>query len=92
MEIKTWVNNIVNGPTGFKVQEDREYIVYHDREIGVAEFVIRCLANPACDGSQQIIDSIIERRAELGCAAFGLSAVSRNPPPPVTCLESRQRH
>lgn len=49
---------------GFKAHEDLEMVIYHDRDIGVAEWVIRCLANPNSDGSQNVIDSIIGQRVK----------------------------
>lgn len=65
MDIPSFITRIVNGPGGFKVQEDREFIVYPDREVGLAGFVVRCLANPQCEGSQEVLDAILARRAKV---------------------------
>lgn len=66
MDIPSFIEEIINGVGGFKVQEDREFVIYPDREVGVAGFIIRCLANPQCKGSQEVLDAIIARRAKVG--------------------------
>ncbi|QMW05365.1 hypothetical protein [Spirosoma foliorum] len=65
MDVNEFTERIINGDTGFKVWEDREWVVFKDREKGIADFVIRCLANPHCEGSQEVLDAINERRKEL---------------------------
>lgn len=62
MKIEDWIENVINGATGFKTFETREFVVFDDREIGVAEFVIRSLANPFCDGSDKVLGQILEQR------------------------------
>lgn len=34
------------------------------RDEAVAQFVIRCLANPDCEGSREMLDAIIDHRAD----------------------------
>jgi hypothetical protein len=63
--ITKWIKRIVNGAGGFKVQEDREFILYADREAGVAEFVLRALANPRCEGSKEVVEAICKHRGDL---------------------------
>lgn len=58
-----WVKRIIKGASGFLVFEDREFVVFRDgREVGVAEFVINCLANPQCEGSKEVLDAILQHR------------------------------
>ena len=62
-EISEWCKRIITGPAGFISYEDHEWPIWHvPREQAIAEWVIRCLANPADKGSEMVIDSIIERR------------------------------
>lgn len=63
VDISEFVERIINGPTGLAVMEDREFMVHHkpDRII-TAEFVIRCLANPLCEDSGAVLQSIMRRR------------------------------
>jgi len=61
-KIEDWIDNVIEGPAGFKSWEEHEFVVHHkSREYSIAAWVIRCLANPECEGSQMVIDSIIER-------------------------------
>ena len=39
-------DEITNGAGGFKVWEDREFVVHTDRDRAIVEWTIRCLANP----------------------------------------------
>jgi hypothetical protein len=39
-------DEITNGAGGFKVFEDREFVVHTDRDRAIVEWTIRCLANP----------------------------------------------
>lgn len=60
--IEEFADRIVNGGGGFKCMEDREFCIFPDREVAVAEFVIRCLANPECEGSEDVLNAIINWR------------------------------
>ncbi len=63
MDINNWVKRIIKGPAGFDVWEDRECVIFHhSREEGIAEFVLRCLANPNCEGSDKVLDAIMQER------------------------------
>lgn len=58
--------DIIQGVGGLHDYERYELAVPNfDRDICVAIFVIKCLANPKCDGSQEILNLILERRKEL---------------------------
>lgn len=62
-EIGAWCKEIIDGAGGFISYEEHELVIWHiSRERAVAEWVIRCLANPDNEGSQMVIDSIIKRR------------------------------
>ena len=64
MDINDWINRVIKGPTGFEIWEDRECVIFHNsREEGIAAFVIRCLANPLCDGSKEVLEAILEQRS-----------------------------
>lgn len=66
MDINSWVNRVIKGIGGFESWEDHEGVIFHtSREEGIAEFVIRCLANPSCEGSDKVIEAIIEQREKL---------------------------
>ena len=65
MEIDEWVNRIINGTGGFKSWEDHEIVIHNSREESIAAFVVRCLANPACEGSKEVLDLIAENRHRL---------------------------
>ena len=63
MDINEWINRVIKGPTGFETLEDRECVIFHkSREEGIAEFVIRCLANQLCEGSKEVLEAIYEQR------------------------------
>lgn len=64
--ITGWVNNIIKGPSGFSVCENREIMVHPDgREISVAEWVLRCLSNPECKDSEKVLEAITKHRDGL---------------------------
>ena len=63
MEIEDFIQRIINGTGGFKTCEEYEIMVHHiDRETSIASWVIRCLANPKCEGSKEVLDAIIKQR------------------------------
>lgn len=62
MTISEFNAQIIDGPTGFKAMLKRQQETYANRDLAVAEFVIRCLANPRCAGSQDVVDAIIQQR------------------------------
>ena len=60
--ISRFTKRIIKGTGGFETWESREFVVHKDRDISIAEFVIRCLANPACEDSGVVLNAIIEKR------------------------------
>lgn len=66
VNLHDWVNRIIEGSTGFKTWEDRECVIHHvSREYSIAAFVIRCLANKDCEGSDAVLEAIKNRRDKL---------------------------
>ena len=73
MDINEWINRAIKGPTGFETLDDRECVIFHkSREEGIAEFVIRCLANPLCEGSKEVLEAIYEQRKADNKADAGI--------------------
>lgn len=62
MTVSEFNARIIDGPTGFKAMLKRQQGTYANRDLAVAEFVIRCLANPRCEGSQDVLDAIAKQR------------------------------
>jgi hypothetical protein len=64
--VQAWVEQRVTGPGGFQAFEAHEMPLFtHERDVELATFVIRCLANPACEGSAEVLDAIATRRREV---------------------------
>ena len=62
-DIKLWVKRILGQGGGFA-----SFVRHEGGGIGradVAAWVIRCLANPTCEGSQEVLDAIVAHRAEV---------------------------
>lgn len=60
-----WTGRIVNGVGGWKDFERYEMVVSPDRDLSIAYFVVKCLANPKCEGSAWMLEQIQIRRKEL---------------------------
>jgi hypothetical protein len=61
--ISQWIKRIITDSNGFLVWEEREGVIFHTtREEGIANFVIRCLANIRCEGSDKVLQDIIDHR------------------------------
>lgn len=63
-EVMEWIKDVVCGCGGFQDFERREGAFYTNRDIALAEFVIRAIANPKCSGSDNMLAAIIERRED----------------------------
>lgn len=61
-DIKAWVQELMDGVGGFKAYFRKEVVV-GDRVNAAARFVIRALANPDCEGSDKVLEAIMEARA-----------------------------
>lgn len=62
--IDQWIHTIIDGTTGLHAFEGRESLS-EPRDEAVAAWVIRCLANPDCDGSKEILEAIMKRREKV---------------------------
>lgn len=63
--IEKWLTNLMNCDGGFaKWEKHFEYSC--PREIAFAAFVLRCLANPECEGSEMVFNSILQDREFFG--------------------------
>lgn len=66
MNIRQFSEKIINGPGGLHAYEYHEMSEpVGDRDVAVAVWVIKCLSNPKCEGSEVAIQAILERRNKL---------------------------
>lgn len=63
ISIEQWCENVIKGSGGFKSMEDREIPFFgkKGRDVAIAEFVVRAIANKNCKGSQELIKIIYDR-------------------------------
>jgi hypothetical protein len=75
---RAWLEGVLGGPAGFMAYMEHEAgtdIVFEmgsveDRDVALdilynaCAFVLRCLANPRCEGSEDVIRVMMEARAE----------------------------
>ncbi len=66
LSVDDFAKRIIEGPRGLNVYEDSEVVrwPYSDR-VAASVWTMRCLANPACKGSDVAIKAILARRKEL---------------------------
>lgn len=66
MRIADWIDQVINGPSGMTSFERHEMVVWHcsERE-AAANWVIRCLANPECEGSADVLAAIAAQREKV---------------------------
>lgn len=64
--VQSFAKDIIDGPGGMNEFERREHIVWHTSErVAAATWAIRCLANPDCAGSEEVLKQILARRERL---------------------------
>jgi hypothetical protein len=64
--ISEWINQIINGPAGMNDFERHELVDWLESDrYCAASWAIRCLANPHCEGSQEVLDAVIEQRERV---------------------------
>lgn len=56
---------IINGVGGFKNMEKYEVAVFPDRDVAIAEWTLRCLANKKNKYSRKVLDDIIAHRNSI---------------------------
>lgn len=62
-EVEAWVKGIVDD---LRTKEERDVMVFNvERDMGVMMYLLRCLGNPDCGGSQAMVNAILERRNKL---------------------------
>jgi hypothetical protein len=63
MTIEEYCHQIVES---FEAMEEHEIVVHHiSREYSLVAFTIRALANVDSEGSQEVINAIVDRRENL---------------------------
>lgn len=66
MNVEQFATKIIEGPAGMNEFTTREVVAWGVSEkVAASIWTLRCLANPACEGSQEAVDAILERRARL---------------------------
>lgn len=64
--VEKWIKDCIEGPGGLLNFEKYEWAVRNDTdEMVAASWIIRCLANPSCEGSEDVFKAIEERREEM---------------------------
>ena len=65
MNILEFSEKIISGVGGLHDFEYHEIATpNYDRDVVVAIWVLKCLANPDCEGSKEAIEAIIEKRKD----------------------------
>ena len=63
MDATEFARKIIEGTGGMNDYERYEVVVWHVHErVAAAEWTLRCLANPHCEGSQEALDAILAER------------------------------
>jgi hypothetical protein len=66
VNIRQFSEKIINGDSGLHAYEYHELAEpMGDRDVAVAIWVIKCLANPNCEGSAEALAAVMERREEI---------------------------
>jgi hypothetical protein len=64
IDIQCWINDLLEEPGGLRDYEDHEIVVWPegrtDRYIA-AEWIVRCLGNPRCEGAREIVLRLMAR-------------------------------
>lgn len=72
--LEKWLDGVMNGNGGF-VEWEKHFEYTGSREIAFAAFVLRCLGNPNCDGSDTVLNSIFYKRGlfkDYDSSSFGI--------------------
>ncbi|MDZ5711613.1 hypothetical protein [Jeotgalibacillus haloalkalitolerans] len=65
MDINDWIKEKLEGSGGLNDYRYYEMAVFDGTpEREGATWILRCLGNPECEGSQEVLDSIIENRKQ----------------------------
>lgn len=60
MDISAWIKSRIDNLHDFERCEAALPTIPRDEAVGA--WIIRCLANPECDGSAELIEAIVRRR------------------------------
>jgi hypothetical protein len=64
IDIPRWINYFLEEPGGLRDFEDHEIVVWPegwtDRYVA-AEWIVRCLGNPRCEGAREMVLSLMAR-------------------------------
>lgn len=55
-------DDIINGIGGFKVWEDREFVIHRNRDLAIAHWVLRCLVNVDNPMAGDVLKEISDHR------------------------------
>lgn len=61
-DLKAWCRDIVSGTGGLEAWHKYECGGTEPTLVEVVEWTIRCLGNPKCDGSAQVVEAILNQR------------------------------
>lgn len=63
MTASSWAHRIIEGPGGLKAFEERELAdTSMSPSVAAVVWALRCLANPNCEGSAEVLEMIQRRR------------------------------
>lgn len=66
IDIAEWATRIIEGTGGMNAKELYEWVIFHDSDrVAAAKWTLRCLANPECEGSAEVLQAIMERREKV---------------------------
>lgn len=63
-DIDRWIARRIDGDGGYKSMVEHEWGI--ETLHGAAAFVLRCLANPDCEGADEVLASILKQRLRVG--------------------------
>jgi len=66
LNIDDFAQRIIEGPTGLNAYEAHELAIWPTSDrVAAAVWTLKCLANPECPDSDEVIAAILARRQEL---------------------------
>jgi hypothetical protein len=64
VDLNKWCDAVINGVGGWKSYEYHEMIVYVDRDLEIAKWVVRCLASQHCEKAGEVLLAIVAQREQ----------------------------
>lgn len=66
ISIAGWIHEMIEGSGGMNDFEAHELVIWHeDERVAAARWIIRCLGNPRCAGSDEVLQAIMQRRVDV---------------------------